>query len=312
MKEKNINPLIRILNSKNYGFDDELNSLLSFDSRQSKILFEKVETIIDSVKKNGDKALIEYSSKFDNYIVSSVSELEVSKETLKNAYSTISFSDKSALNTAADRIFRYHEHQVLNNYSYQDEYGSEISMKVLPIERVGIYVPGGTAAYPSSVLMNAIPAKVANVKEIVMVVPSPKGELNPMVLAAAHLTGVHRVFKIGGAHAIAALAYGTEKIPKVDKIVGPGNAYVAEAKKQVYGLVGIDMVAGPSEILIVCDGTTNPDWVALDLFSQAEHDESAQSILLTTDKEFLNQVYSSIEIIAHNGKKICNRKILKE
>ena len=295
MNEKNINPLIRILNSKNHGFDDELNSLLSFDSRQSKILFEKVETIIDSVKKNGDKALIEYSSKYDNYIVSSISELEVSKETLKNAYSTISFSDKSALNTAADRIFRYHEHQVLNNYSYQDEYGTEISKRVLPIERVGIYVPGGTAAYPSSVLMNAIPAKVANVKEIVMVVPSPKGELNPMVLAAAHLTGVHRVFKIGGAHAIAALAYGTEKIPKVDKIVGPGNAYVAEAKKQVYGVVGIDMVAGPSEILIVCDGTTNPDWVALDLFSQAEHDESAQSILLTTDKEFLNQVYSSIE-----------------
>ena len=293
--EKKNNFLIRILNSKETNFNIELDRLLSFDSQKSKILFEKVETILNSVKKNGDKALIEYSSKFDNYTVSSVSELEVSKESLKGAYSSISFSERSALNTAADRIFKYHEHQSLQNYSYEDEYGSEISMKVLPIERVGIYVPGGTAAYPSSVLMNAIPARVANVKEIVMVVPSPEGVLNPMVLAAAHLAGVHRVFKIGGAHAIAALAFGTEKIPKVDKIVGPGNAYVAEAKKQVYGVVGVDMVAGPSEILIVCDGTTNPDWVALDLFSQAEHDESAQSILLTTDKEFLNKVYSSIE-----------------
>jgi histidinol dehydrogenase len=289
------NPLVKILSSLENGFDDKLNRLLSFDPQQSKILSDQVEKIIDTIKKNGDEALIEYSSKFDNYSVSSVEELEVSKKTLKDAYRSISFAERSALNTAADRIYKYHEHQELKPYSYIDEYGSEISMRIFPIEKVGIYVPGGTAAYPSSVLMNAIPARVANVKEIVMVVPSPAGVLNPMVLAAAHLAGVSRVFKIGGAHAIAALAFGTKQIPKVDKIVGPGNSYVAEAKKQVYGVVGIDMVAGPSEILVICDGKTNPDWVALDLFSQAEHDESAQAILLTTDKDFLEKVYTSIE-----------------
>lgn len=293
--DKKINGLIRILSSKDQDFNDVLSELLEFDSQQSKILSETVEKIINRVKTKHDEALIEYSALFDNYPVTSFSELEVSKETFKQAYDSISFAERSALNTAADRIYKYHEFQSLNSYSYVDEYGSQIEMRVLPIEKVGIYVPGGTAAYPSSVLMNAIPARVANVKEIIMVVPSPGGVLNPMVLAAAHLAGVSKVFKIGGAHAIAALAFGTEHIPKVDKIVGPGNSYVAEAKKQVYGIVGIDMVAGPSEILVICDGKTNPDWVALDLFSQAEHDTSAQSILLTTDKVFMNKVYESIE-----------------
>ncbi len=289
------NPLINILNSKDSTFYEELKTLLSFDPKTSKVVFDKVEKILSSVKNRGDDALLEYSKLFDNYEVDSISDLEVTRKSLQAAYNSIPFSERSALNTAADRIFKYHEYQEMRDYSYSDEHGSEISMRVLPIDKVGIYVPGGTAAYPSSVLMNAIPARVANVNEIFMVVPSPGGVLNPMVLAAAHIAGVSRVFKIGGAHAIAALAFGTKYIPKVDKIVGPGNAYVAEAKKQVYGQVGIDMVAGPSEILIVCDGKTNPDWVALDLFSQAEHDESAQSILLTTDMDFLSKVYSSIE-----------------
>ena len=287
--------LIKILDSNDNSFSEQLELLLAFDPQHNKLLFEKVESIINKIKIKGDDALLEYSSKFDNYSVSSVTELEVSKKSLQDAYSSISFAERSALNTAADRIYKYHENQELKSYSYLDEYGSQISMRVLPIEKVGIYVPGGTAAYPSSVLMNAIPARVANVKEIVMVVPSPGGILNPMVLAAAHLAGVSKVFKLGGAHAIAALAFGTKIVPKVDKIVGPGNSYVAEAKKQVFGMVGIDMVAGPSEILVVCDGKTNPDWVALDLFSQAEHDESAQAILVSTDRNFISKVHSSMQ-----------------
>tara|TARA_A100001015_G_scaffold320568_2_gene447425 strand:+ start:816 stop:2144 length:1329 start_codon:yes stop_codon:yes gene_type:complete len=293
--KNNSTPLIKVLDACDENFENELNMLLDFESKNNKTLNEKVEEIIECIKVNGDSALIKYCEEFDKYKVSSTEELKIDKNTMRETYNSIDFEDRSSLNTAANRIYKFHERQELHGFSYTDEFGSEIAMKVLPIEKVGIYVPGGTAAYPSSVLMNSIPARVANVKEITMTVPSPNGKLNPMVIAAAHLAGVDKIYKIGGAQAIAALAYGTESISRVDKIVGPGNSFVAAAKKQVYGVVGIDMIAGPSEILVICDGKTNPDWIALDLFSQAEHDESAQSILLTDNWGFLEEVYESME-----------------
>jgi len=238
--------------------------------------------------------LVDYSVKFDNVNASSMSDLTIQLAELKNAFDTLDDKEKTALQIAADRVRTYHDKQKQDTWTYTEEDGTVLGQKITPLDRVGLYVPGGKAAYPSSVLMNAIPAKVAGVEELIMVVPTPNGVTNQLVLAAAYISGVNTIFTVGGAQAIAALAYGTETIPKVDKIVGPGNIYVATAKRVVFGQVGIDMIAGPSEILVICDGKTNPDWIAMDLFSQAEHDEDAQSILLCPDAEFIAQVEASI------------------
>jgi histidinol dehydrogenase len=246
------------------------------------------------VRKRGDAAVIEYTARFDRWSVSSTDELEIPLESCHRAAASLEDNQRVALEQAADRIRDYAAHQKLESWSYTEADGTLLGQQVTPLDRAGLYVPGGKAAYPSSVLMNAIPAKVAGVAELVMVVPTPDGEVNEMVLAAAGIAGVDRVFAIGGAQAVAALAYGTAAIPAVDKIVGPGNAYVATAKRMVFGKVGIDMIAGPSEILVVCDGQTDPDWIAVDLFSQAEHDEDAQSILVSPDGDFLDRVADSI------------------
>jgi histidinol dehydrogenase len=247
------------------------------------------------VKKRGDAAVLEYTLRFDSVRASSVAQLEFTQDEMKSALAAISPAQRSALEQAAARVRTYHERQLAQSWSYTDDDGTRLGQQVTALDRVGLYVPGGKAAYPSSVLMNALPAKVAGVREIIMVVPTPGGEKNPLVLAAAALAGVDRVFGIGGAQAIGALAYGTSTVPQVDKIVGPGNAYVAAAKRRVFGVVGIDMVAGPSEILIVCDGSTDPDWIAMDLFSQAEHDELAQAILLAPGAHYIDQVAASME-----------------
>jgi histidinol dehydrogenase len=239
--------------------------------------------------------VIEYSNRFDHLHIESMDQLELTQEQLEDALNSLPADQRYALLAAADRVRQYHDKQKQDSWQYSEEDGTLLGQKVTPLDRVGIYVPGGKAAYPSSVLMNAIPAHVAGVKEIIMVVPTPGGELNQLVLAAAAVAGVTKIFTIGGAQAVAALAYGTATIPKVDKIVGPGNIFVATAKRQVFGAVGIDMIAGPSEILVVCDGQTNPDWIAMDLFSQAEHDEDAQAILISPDQNFLDQVQASIE-----------------
>ncbi len=251
--------------------------------------------IIAAVVREQDSALLTYTNQFDMRAVQSMSELCISNEHLQQALQNISAEQRAALETAAQRIREFHQRQHAESWSYTEADGTVLGQRVTPLDRVGLYVPGGKASYPSSVLMNAIPAKVAGVAEVVMVVPAPRGELNDMVLAAAAIAGVDKVFTIGGAQAIAALAYGTESVPRVDKIVGPGNIYVATAKREVFGQVGIDMIAGPSEILVVCDGKTNPDWIAMDLFSQAEHDEDAQSILISPDKMFLDAVQASCE-----------------
>ncbi len=253
-----------------------------------------VVAIIADVRKNGDHAVIEYTNRFDQRNVSQVSELELAPAILKAAWEGLPKDQAEALQTGADRIRAYAEHQKIESWQYTEADGTVLGQKITSLDRVGLYVPGGKAAYPSSVLMNAIPAKVAGVGELIMVVPTPHGETNQLVLAAAYLAGVDRVFTIGGAQAVAALAYGTKTIPAVAKIVGPGNIYVATAKKMVFGQVGIDMIAGPSEILIICDGKTNPDWIAMDLFSQAEHDENAQSILISDDAAYLDAVEQSI------------------
>ncbi len=253
--------------------------------------------IIANVRKNGDSAVIDYTNRFDHRQIIQSSELEVSKETLKSAWDSLPRAQATALQTAAERVRAYAEHQKIQSWQYTEADGTVLGQKVTPLDRVGLYVPGGKAAYPSSVLMNAIPAKVAGVAELIMVVPMPQGDANELVLAAAYLAGVDRVFSIGGAQAVAALAYGTESIPAVAKIVGPGNIYVATAKKLVFGQVGIDMIAGPSEILVICDGKTNPDWIAMDLFSQAEHDENAQAILISDDNQFLQAVEQSIKAL---------------
>ncbi|SDH84722.1 histidinol dehydrogenase [Propionivibrio dicarboxylicus] len=286
---------IRRLSSRDADFEAQLEALLAFETAQNADVDAAVTAILADVKARGDAAVVDYTCRFDRLDATSVSDLELSREALQQALDSLSAVQREALEAAAARVRSYHEHQPLQSWHYEDADGSLLGQKVTPLDRVGLYVPGGKASYPSSVLMNAIPAKVAGVGELVMVVPTPGGERNPLVLAAAALAGVDRVFCIGGAQAVAALAYGTQTIPRVDKIVGPGNAYVAAAKRRVFGIVGIDMVAGPSEILVICDGSTAPEWVAMDLFSQAEHDEMAQSILLCPDAGYLDQVAAAID-----------------
>ena len=286
--------MINKFSTQDRDFDSKLNSLIAWESASNEEVGRSVEKIINDVKVNGDASVLDYTNQFDSLKAESISELIVSKERLKESFDNLAIEQKNALLIAAERIKSYHQNQVQESWSYLEDDGSMLGQKITPLERAGLYVPGGKAAYPSSVLMNSIPAKVAGVEDLIMVVPTPNGVMNELVLAAAHVAEVDLVFTIGGAQAIAALAYGTESIPKVDKIVGPGNIYVATAKRQVFGQVGIDMIAGPSEILIICDGRTNPDWVAMDLFSQAEHDEDAQAILLCPDEDFIKEVEMSI------------------
>ena len=286
--------MINKFSTQDRDFDSKLNSLIAWESASNEEVGRSVEKIINDVKVNGDASVLDYTNQFDSLKAESISELIVSKERLKESFDNLAIEQKNALLIAAERIKSYHQNQVQESWSYLEDDGSMLGQKITPLERAGLYVPGGKAAYPSSVLMNSIPAKVAGVEDLIMVVPTPNGVKNELVLAAAHVAEVDLVFTIGGAQAIAALAYGTESIPKVDKIVGPGNIYVATAKRQVFGQVGIDMIAGPSEILIICDGRTNPDWVAMDLFSQAEHDEDAQAILLCPDEDFIKEVEMSI------------------
>lgn len=286
---------IRMLDATASGFDAEFAALLDRTQAEDTSVTEVVRDIISAVRDKGDQAVLSFTGRFDNLKINEMAELEVSPERLDIAADNISDEQRQALEAAAKRIYDYHKRQKTDSWEYTDSDGTLLGQQVTALDRVGLYVPGGKAAYPSSVLMNAIPAKVAGVPELIMVVPAPDGTLNEMVLAAAHIAGVNRVFTIGGAQAVAALAYGTETIPQVDKIVGPGNIYVATAKRLVFGQVDIDMIAGPSEIVVVCDGKTNPDWVAMDLFSQAEHDELAQSILISLDAGFSDSVKRSME-----------------
>ena len=283
------------LDARDADFQQQLDQLLAWEQSTDNAVVITVTEILDDIRKRGDAALLEYTQKFDRVDVSTAAELELSKDDLQAALDAIDSSHREALEHATSRVRAYAEHQKMESWSYTEEDGTVLGQKVTPMDRAGLYVPGGKAAYPSSVLMNAIPAKVAGVPELIMVVPTPGGERNDLVLAAAAISGVDRVFTIGGAQAVGALAYGTDTIPRVDIITGPGNAYVATAKRMVYGVVGIDMIAGPSEILVVCDGKTDPDWIAMDLFSQAEHDEDAQSILVSPDAAFLEQVKASID-----------------
>ncbi len=286
---------IQRLSTVDADFSAKLKSLLAFEAAADDNIERTVAAILADVKTRGDAAVVDYSNRFDRLTASSMADLELSRDELEKALAGLPADRRAALEAAAGRVRAYHEKQKLDGWSYTEADGTLLGQMITPLDRVGLYVPGGKAAYPSSVLMNAIPAKVAGVKELIMVVPTPGGEHNQLVLAAACLAGVDRVFTIGGAQAVGALAYGTESVPQVDKIVGPGNAYVATAKRRVFGIVGIDMVAGPSEILVVSDGTGNPDWVAMDLFSQAEHDELAQSILICTDAAFIERVQASID-----------------
>jgi histidinol dehydrogenase len=287
--------MVQRLNTRDEDFDARLAKLLAFESAQDPKVDVVVADILADVKVRGDAAVLEYTRRFDQVQADSVSALEISQAELQEALRKLPAVRREALTAAATRIREFHEKQSVKSSTYIDALGNELGQQVTPLDRAGIYVPGGKAAYPSTVLMNALPAKVAGVGEIIMVVPTPGGEKNDLVLAAAGLSGVDRVFAIGGAQAVGALAYGTATIPQVDKITGPGNAYVAAAKRRVFGVVGIDMVAGPSEILVVCDGKTDADWIAMDMFSQAEHDEMAQAILLCTDAAFVDAVAASIE-----------------
>jgi histidinol dehydrogenase len=287
-------PQVKRLKSSQTDFDQQLDAMLAWESVSDKAVNERVDEIIMQVRAKGDEAVVELTNRFDRTTVSEMAQLEMSQARLQQALEAISPEQRNALEVAADRVRSYHERQLSHSWQYEEADGTLLGQKVTPMDRVGIYVPGGKAAYPSSVLMNAMPAKVAGVEEIIMVVPTPDGVINEMVLAAAAIAGVDRVFTIGGAQAVAALAYGTQTVPRVDKIVGPGNIYVATAKRAVFGAVGIDMIAGPSEILVICDGKTDPDWVAMDLFSQAEHDEDAQPILIATDSAYIDRVEQSI------------------
>ena len=282
------------LDSSDSDFARQLQQRLAWDASDDLEIHKRVLDIIADVRQRGDAALIEYTNRFDRTEFQSAKQLELDKTALKQAWDSLPKEQAHALQTAAERVRSYAEHQKMQSWQFTETDGTLLGQKVTALDKAGLYVPGGKAAYPSSVLMNAIPAKVAGVGELTMVVPTPGGETNAMVLAAAYIAGVDRVFTIGGAQAVAALAYGTETVPAVDKIVGPGNIYVATAKKLVFGQVGIDMIAGPSEILVICDGQTNPDWIAMDLFSQAEHDENAQSILISDSADFLDQVEASI------------------
>jgi len=283
------------LTTRDTDFDTRLDSLLAWEGVSDHEVGERVAEIIAAVRQRGDDAVIEYTNRFDRLSATDMAELVIGPERLEAAFEGVPAEQREALRHAAERIRLYHERQKPESWQYSEPDGTVLGQKVTPLDRVGIYVPGGKAAYPSSVLMNAVPAHVAGVREIIMVVPTPDAIVNELVLAAAHLAGVDRIFTLGGAQAVAALAYGTQSVPRVDKIVGPGNIYVATAKRAVFGQVGIDMIAGPSEILVVSDGGTDPDWLAMDLFSQAEHDEDAQAILVTWDAGHLEAVQASIE-----------------
>ncbi len=287
--------LIKRLSTKDHDFQSVLDDLLAWDSVSDDQVQQTVAGIIRDLRARGDAALLDYTTRFDRWTPATAADLEIPAARLHEAWKRIPASQREALQVAAARIRAYAERQKIDSWHYTEANGTLLGQQVTPLDRVGLYVPGGKAAYPSSVLMNAIPAKVAGVGELIMVVPTPDGELNELVLAAAHVAGTDRAFAVGGAQAVAALAFGTQTIPGVDKIVGPGNIYVATAKRAVFGQVGIDMVAGPSEILVICDGKTDPDWIAMDLFSQAEHDEDAQSILVSWDVAFLDRVAASIE-----------------
>ena len=286
--------LINRLNSRDAGFQADLAKLLAFEAGEDESIDRTAAEILAAVRKQGDAALLDYTRRFDRVQADSVAALEIPKSDWHAALAALPAAQRDALQAAADRVRAYHERQRGETWTYTEADGTVLGQKITPLDRVGLYVPGGKAAYPSSVLMNAIPAKVAGVPEVVMVTPTPGGVRNPIVLAAAAIAGVDRVFAVGGAQAVGALAYGTATVPAVDKIVGPGNAYVAAAKRRVFGVVGIDMIAGPSEILVICDGKTPADWIAMDLFSQAEHDELAQAILLCPDADYLQQVEAAI------------------
>jgi histidinol dehydrogenase len=292
-----MSPMVAIkrLATVDADFSAKMDGLLAFEAAADENIERTVAGILADVKTRGDAAVVDYTNRFDRLSAAAMAGLELGRAELRKALDGLPAERRAALEAAAGRIKAYHERQKMEGWSYTEADGTLLGQMITPLDRVGLYVPGGKAAYPSSVLMNAIPAKVAGVRELIMVVPTPGGEHNQLVLAAACLAGVDRVFTIGGAQAVGALAYGTQTVPQVDKIVGPGNAYVATAKRRVFGIVGIDMVAGPSEILVVSDGSGNPDWVAMDLFSQAEHDELAQSILICTDAAFIEQVRASIE-----------------
>ncbi len=287
--------LLRRLNSTDTDFYAQLDGLLAWEQVSDQVVENTVREIIAAVRERGDAAVIEYSNKFDRLNAHSMQDLEIPQQQLQQSLQSIAKDQRTALEKAADRIRAYAGHQKMESWSYTESDGTLLGQQITALDRVGLYVPGGKAAYPSSVLMNAIPARVAGVSELIMVVPTPDAVINDLVFAAAAIAGVDRVFSMGGAQAIAALAYGTETVPAVDKIVGPGNIYVATAKARVFGTVGIDMIAGPSEILVICDGKTEPDWIAMDLFSQAEHDEDAQAILISTDAGFLDKVAASVQ-----------------
>ncbi|WP_460233928.1 histidinol dehydrogenase [Aurantivibrio plasticivorans] len=287
--------MIKRLSTADADFDSQLSELISFDDSVADEVEQTVKNIIADVKTRGDQAVVEYTNRFDRMSATSVADLVIGSAELQAALSRIPADMRSALEQAAARIETYHQHQVASTWQYAEDDGTILGQKVTPMDRVGLYVPGGKAAYPSSVLMNAMPAKVAGVKEVVLVSPTPDDVINDAVLAAAAIAGIDKVVRVGGAQAVAALAYGTETIPRVDKIVGPGNIFVATAKRQVFGQVAIDMIAGPSEILVICDGNTDPDWIAMDLCSQAEHDEIAQAILISPDAGYLDRVQASLE-----------------
>src|SRR5210317_1812113 len=299
--------MIRFLRFSDAGFAENFREISERGESTPPGVLETVQEILNDVRKRGDAALFEYTERFDRLKLDAAN-LEVSADEIAQALAAVDSKTLATLQLAADRIAAFHAKQKEETWLSDDEPDIRLGQMVTPLDRVGIYVPGGKAAYPSSVLMNAVPAKVAGVGEIIMVVPMPDGVVNPYVLAAAHVAGVDRIFKLGGAQAVAALAYGTETIPKVDKITGPGNSFVATAKRMVFGVVGIDMIAGPSEILVVCDGKTNPDWIAMDLFSQAEHDEEAQSILICPDKNFINLVKKSMDKLIDQ---MTRKKIIK-
>jgi histidinol dehydrogenase len=290
-------PEIRRLNSRDEGFTAELDRLLSWEAVADDRIRGVVAEILQAVRREGDQALLRFTEKFDGLRVESVAALEIGLARAHEAFDGLPKEQQQALEHAASRIRQYAERQIMVDWDFEEPDGTRLGQRVTPLDSVGLYVPGGKAAYPSSVLMNAIPAKVAGVPLVVMVVPAPAGQVNEMVLAAAAIAGVDRIFTVGGAQAIAALAYGTETIPAVDKIVGPGNSYVAAAKREVFGTVGIDMIAGPSEILVLCDGGTDPSWVAADLFSQAEHDEQAQALLVSPDAAFLDRVAAAMDVL---------------
>jgi histidinol dehydrogenase len=286
---------IKQLDANQSDFWPQLEALLAWEAVSDDKVMNIVKEILSAVKTRGDDAVVEYSQRFDRVKATTMADLEISLDRAQTALNNLPQAQRQALESAAARVRSYHEHQKQSSWTYTEADGTVLGQQVTPLDRAGLYVPGGKAAYPSSVLMNAIPAKVAGVKELIMVVPTPDDEVNELVLAAAAVAGVDRIFAVGGAQAVAALAYGTESIPQVDKIVGPGNIFVATAKGMVFGTVGIDMIAGPSEILVICDGKTDPEWIAMDLFSQAEHDEDAQSILISPDAAFIEAVKAAID-----------------